>query len=130
MSAASLGGWPAWGAVALGAVIGAWGRYALALWLNDPERPFALGTWSANLLGALVIGMVAGWLARHPDLSPLWRLFIMTGMLGALTTFSTFSLESLHLVLDGRWGWALVHLLMHVLGCFVAAAVGYRLLLA
>ena len=130
MTLAAAGGWPAWSAVALGAVVGAWGRYALAVWLNDPARPVAVGTWVANLVGALLIGLAAAWLARHPDLTPLWRLFIMTGMLGALTTFSTFSLESLHLVLEGQWAWALGHTLMHVIGCFLAAAIGYRLLAA
>ena len=121
------GGGLAWLAVAGGAVLGAWGRYALSLWLNDPERPLALGTWVANLVGALLIGLVAAWLMRHPELSPVWRLFLMTGFLGALTTFSTFSLESLNLLLTGQWGLAFAHTLMHVLGCLAAAALGYRM---
>ncbi len=123
----SAGGWPAWAAIGGGAVLGAWGRYALAVLFNDPSRPLALGTWVANLLGAFAIGLVAAWLLRQPDLSPLWRLFLMTGLLGALTTFSTFSLESLHLVMRGLWSVALVHTLMHVVGCLAAAALGFRL---
>lgn len=118
----------AWLAVGAGAVLGAWMRFALSLWLNDPQRPFALGTWVANVAGALAIGLVAAWLARHPALSPLWRMFVMTGLLGAMTTFSTFSLESLNLLMRGQWGWALAHSGLHVFGCLGAAALGYRIL--
>ena len=114
-------------AIAAGAVTGAWLRWALALWLNPAHRYLPLGTWAANLLGGLLIGAALAWFGRHPGLDPAWRLAVVTGFLGALTTFSAFSAESLGLLHDGRYGWALLHAAGHVLGCRVAAAAGHHL---
>lgn len=114
-------------AIAVGAVAGAWLRWALALWLNPVHRHMPLGTWAANLLGGLLIGAALAWFARHPGLDSAWRLACVTGFLGALTTFSAYSAESLALLHDGRYGWALLHTGGHVLGCLVAAAAGHHL---
>ena len=114
-------------AIGAGAVAGAWLRWALALWLNPLHRYLPLGTWAANLLGGLLIGAALAWFARHPGLDPAWRLAGVTGFLGALTTFSAFSAESLALLHDGRFGWALLHTGGHVLGCLCAAAAGHHL---
>jgi len=115
-------------AVALGAVLGAWLRWALSLWLNAVHPTMPLGTWVANLLGGLLIGAALACLTRLPELDPLWRLFFVTGFLGALTTFSTFSAESLLLLQLGEFGWAFVHSAAHLAGALLAAVLGWRLL--
>jgi CrcB protein len=114
-------------AIAAGAVLGAWLRFALGALFNRTLDSLPLGTLLANLLGGLMIGAAVAWLARHPELSPLWRLFAVTGFLGALTTFSTFSVESLELIQRGQIGWALAHSGLHLLGSLGAAALGFRL---
>ena len=121
MSAAGLA------AVAIGAVVGAWVRWALGLWLNTAERAMPYGTLIANLAGGLLIGVAVAWFSRHPQLDPAWRLFAVTGFLGALTTFSSFSIESLGMVQRGAFGLALAHTGLHVFGSLAAAAIGYRL---
>lgn len=115
------------GAVAVGAVLGAWSRWALGLWLNTDDRLLPWGTLVANVAGGLAIGAAVAWFARHPQLDPAWRQFAITGFLGALTTFSSFSIESLGLVQRGAFGLALAHTALHVVGSFGAAAIGYRL---
>ena len=114
-------------AIAAGAVLGAWLRFALGALLNRVVETLPLGTLVANLLGGLLIGAAVAWLARHPELSPLWRLFAVTGFLGALTTFSTFSAESLELLQRGSFGWALLHTGLHLFGSLAAAAIGFRI---
>lgn len=114
-------------AVGVGAVLGAWLRWALALWLNTAERVLPLGTLLANVAGGLLVGVAVACFARHPQLAPEWRLFAITGFLGALTTFSTFSIESFGLIARGAFGWALAHSALHLLGSLAAAAIGYRL---
>jgi CrcB protein len=120
-------GWAGFAAIGLGAAIGAWLRFALGVLLNPLLESLPLGTLIANLAGALAIGAALAWLARHPELSPLWRLLLVTGFLGALTTFSTFSAESLELIQRGDYRWAAVHALSHLFGSLAAAALGYRL---
>jgi len=114
-------------AVAIGAVAGAWVRWALGLWLNTAERAMPYGTLIANLAGGLLIGVAVAWFSRHPQLDPAWRLFAVTGFLGALTTFSSFSIESLGMLQRGAFGLALAHTGLHVFGSLAAAAIGYRL---
>lgn len=114
-------------AIAAGAVLGAWLRFALGALLNRTVDALPLGTLLANLLGGLLVGAAVAWLARHPEISPLWRLFAVTGFLGALTTFSTFSAESLELIQRGQLGWALLHSGLHLFGALGAAALGFRL---
>jgi CrcB protein len=113
-------------AVGLGAMLGAWARWGLGAWLNT-GRVLPFGTLVANLAGGLLIGIAVAWLARHPHLDPGWRLFLVTGFLGALTTFSSFSAESLGMLQRGAFGWALGHAVLHVFGSLAAAAIGYRL---
>lgn len=112
--------------VGLGAAVGAWLRWALALLLNPAHPQLPLGTWIANLAGGLLIGACLAWFSRHPEIDAAWRLSIVTGFLGALTTFSTFSIESFMLLQRGQFGWALLHSAAHLFGSLAAAAVGYR----
>jgi CrcB protein len=90
------------GAVGLGAAFGAIARWQLSIWLNPLHEGIPLGTLVANLIGGYLVGVAMAWFAQHPDLSPAWRLFAITGFLGGLTTFSTFSAEVVGLVQQGR----------------------------
>ena len=113
-------------AVGCGAMLGAWLRWGLQNWLNHHPRLVPLGTLFANLLGGLLVGIALAWFARHPEVSTVWRLALVTGFLGALTTFSTFSAESLQLIQRGQIGWAGVHSFAHLAGCLLAAHIGYK----
>ena len=117
-----------WAAIAAGAVLGAWARFALGLALNRAGTPMPWGTLAANVVGGLAIGAALAVFERRPELSAAWRPFLVTGLLGALTTFSTFSAESLQLIQRGALGHALLHTGAHLLGSLAAAAIGWRLL--
>ena len=80
-------------AVSVGAVIGANLRWALSLWLNASYHAIPWGTLVANLSGGWLIGLLMGFFTHSSSLAPEWRLFAVTGLCGALTTFSAFSLE-------------------------------------
>lgn len=114
-------------AVGVGAVLGAWLRWAIGIWLNVVHHALPLGTLLVNVVGGLLVGVAVAWFARNPDLVPEWRLFAITGFLGALTTFSTFSIESFGLIMRGAFGWAFAHSALHLFGSLAAAAIGYRL---
>jgi CrcB protein len=115
-------------AVACGAAVGAVLRWLLGETLNGYTPSLPAGTLVANVVGGLLAGVAMAWLARHPEISPAWRLFLTTGFLGGLTTFSTFSAESLSLILRGDLMFALAHSALHLVGSLAAAALGYRLL--
>ena len=115
-------------AVAAGAVLGAWLRWLLGLLLNTTGSALPLGTLAANLSGGLLVGIALAWFAAHPGVAPEWRLFAVTGFLGALTTFSTFSGESLALIQRGAFFSAALHSMFHLVGCLAAAAIGFRLI--
>lgn len=114
-------------AVASGAAVGASLRWVLGVALNGLQPALPMGTLIANLAGGLLAGIAMAWIARHPELSPTWRLFITTGFLGGLTTFSTFSAESLAMLMRAEFGAAALHSAVHLLGSLAAAALGYRL---
>ena len=103
-------------AVGVGAALGAWLRWGLGVGLNRLFPALPPGTLVANLLGGYLIGVAVAALAQAPQLAPEWRLFIITGFLGGLTTFSTFSAEVVHALQQGRTGWALATVGGHVLG--------------
>jgi CrcB protein len=115
----------AFAAVAAGAVLGAWLRWFLIGEFNALVPHLPLGTLIANVGGGLIIGFVVAWLTLTPSINPNVRLFVITGFLGALTTFSSFSAESLELLHAGRYGWAVVHSGAHLFGSLAAAALGY-----
>jgi len=114
-------------AVGIGAALGAWLRLGLSIWLNHTHPSLPVGTLTANVLGGLLIGLSVGLLDRWPELDPAWRTVILTGFLGALTTFSTFSLEALTLLSRGQYGWLVGHSALHLFGSMAAAAIGLRL---
>jgi CrcB protein len=90
-------------AVGAGAAIGAWTRWGLTWWLNDHYPKFPLGTLACNLIGGLGVGIALAYFLAHHDLPPHYRLFVITGLLGGLTTVSTFSSEVSMLLLRGDY---------------------------
>lgn len=114
-----------WLAIAVGATLGAWLRYALGLLMNTIHSELPLGTLAANLGGGFVIGMSVAFIGSTPALSPYWRPLVVVGFLGGLTTFSTFSAESMALLQNGEYAWALAHSALHVFGSIALCFAGY-----
>lgn len=114
-------------AIGLGAAIGAWLRWGLGLWLNPLNTTFPLGTLVANLVGGFGIGVALAWFAQQSGISPEWRLFAITGLLGGLTTFSTFSGEVVELVGRQQYAWAIASTGAHVIGSLTMTALGLLL---
>ena len=112
-------------AVATGASCGALGRWWLSLQFNSSLAWLPLGTLLANLLGGYFIGMALAFFAQQPNLSAEWRLFLVTGLLGGLTTFSTFSAEVFSLLQQGRYLWALLGVAAHLFGSLLMTALGF-----
>jgi CrcB protein len=113
-------------AVCLGASIGALTRWQLGLWLNHPGAWLPWGTLAANLIGGYVIGVLAGVFMIHPGINPVWRLLLVTGLMGGLTTFSSFSAEVVEMMVEQRWNQALSEMLLHVGGSFALTYAGLR----
>lgn len=111
-------------AVGLGAAVGAWLRWGLGLWLNAFQPNLPLGTLAANLAGGYLIGLAIAFFAQHPGLSPEWRLFVITGFLGGLTTFSTFSAEVFTLFSRAQLAAALFAIAVHVTGSLAMTGLG------
>jgi len=111
-------------AVGVGAALGAWLRWGLGLLMNPllPELP--MGTLAANLLGGYLVGLAVALFTQHPGLAPEARLFLITGFLGGLTTFSTFSAEAVHLITRGEYGWAVAHMGFHLAGSLAMTMLG------
>jgi len=103
-------------AVGAGAALGAWLRWALSSAFNHLFVSLPLGTLASNIIGGYLIGIAVEVLVHHSVLTPEWRLFIITGFLGGLTTFSTFSAEAVGLLSRAQYGWALVLILAHLVG--------------
>ena len=91
-------------------------RWFLAVQLNALFPSLPPGTLTANLVGGYLIGIAVAFFANNPALSPEWRLFVITGFLGGLTTFSTFSAEVVSHLTEGRLVWALTTISVHVMG--------------
>ena len=119
------GPWLSIVAISLGAAIGAVLRWLLAVRFNPMWPALPLGTLAANLVGGYVIGLAIGWLGQHPELPPQVRLFVVTGFLGGLTTFSTFSAEVVAHLQEGRIGPALLVGVTHVVGSLLLTALGF-----
>ena len=111
-------------AISAGASIGAVLRWLLGLSLNALFPAIPLGTLTANLLGGYLIGLAVALFAGHPGLAPEWRLLIITGFLGGLTTFSTFSAEVTVLLQQGRLLWAGAAISAHVAGSLFMTMLG------
>ncbi|WP_041958901.1 fluoride efflux transporter CrcB [Sulfurospirillum arsenophilum] len=111
-------------AIFSGAGFGALLRWSLGTKLNSIYPSIPLGTLSANLIGGYLIGLFIAFFASNTALAPEWRLFIITGFLGGLTTFSTFSAEIVTLIQEGRLSMSIVAVLLHVMGSIMMTLFG------
>lgn len=110
--------------ISLGAALGALLRWVLGIKLNSLFPSIPPGTLSANLIGGYIIGLAMGYFAQAPEIAPEWRLFIITGFCGGLTTFSTFSAEVVTLLQEGRLYMAMGAIAAHVTGCLLTTLAG------
>jgi CrcB protein len=111
-------------AISLGAAAGALFRWQLGVRLNSFFPAVPPGTLAANLIGGYIIGLAVAWLAQAPNLAPEWRLFIITGFCGGLTTFSTFSAEVVARLQEGQPLWAMGAIAVHVAGSLIMTLAG------
>ena len=111
--------------ICVGACLGALARWRLGLWLN-PGGLIPWGTLAANLIGGYLIGVCLAVFQALPDLDPAWRLAIVTGFLGGLTTFSSFSAEVVTLLHQTRYALAFGTALLHVAGSLLLTIAGYH----
>jgi CrcB protein len=111
-------------AVGIGAMLGAWMRWGLSAWLNARVPDLPLGTLASNLIGGYLIGLAVAYFAARHDIAPEFRLFVITGFLGGLTTFSTFSSEVTQLLLRGEYAAGGGLALAHVAGSLLLTIAG------
>ncbi|QBK05898.1 fluoride efflux transporter CrcB [Hylemonella gracilis] len=117
-------------AICLGACLGALARWQLGLWLNA-SGPIAgtflpWGTLAANLIGGYLVGVCVAVFQALPQLDPTWRLLLVTGFLGALTTFSSFSAEVVNMLMQQRYALALGTAALHLFGSLLLTIVGMQ----
>jgi CrcB protein len=110
--------------VGAGAMLGAWMRWGLGVALNNVVPNMPLGTLAANLIGGYLVGVAFEYFLQHALLPVEWRLFVITGFLGGLTTFSAFSAEAVQLLAMQRYGWALLHVGTHLAGSLLMTVLG------
>jgi len=111
-------------AVGAGAALGAWTRWGLGAGLNALVPNLPLGTLVANLAGGFLVGLAVEFFFHNSLLVPEYRLFIITGFLGALTTFSTFSAEAVELLSRQQYAWAMLHVGSHLVGSLLMTFLG------
>ena len=112
-------------AICIGASLGALARWQLGLWLSAGGL-IPWGTLAANLIGGYLVGVAVGVFNALPQLDPVWRLLVITGFLGGLTTFSSFSAEVVAFLSEGRLALALATALAHVTGSLLLTLAGLK----
>ena len=112
-------------AVGIGAALGAWLRWMFSAWFNPVAPSLPLGTLASNIVGGYLVGVAVAYFAANSSIAPEWRLFCITGFLGGLTTFSTFSAESVQLLMGAQYGAALLHTAAHLAGSLAATFLGF-----
>jgi len=112
-------------AICMGACLGALARWQLGLWLNTGGG-LPWGTLAANLIGGYAIGVCVGVFQALPQLDPVWRLALVTGFLGALTTFSSFSAEVVAMLQEARYLLALLTAVTHLAGSLLLTVLGLK----
>jgi CrcB protein len=114
-------------AICIGACVGALSRWQLGLWLNPASAGLLpWGTLAANLIGGYLVGVCMGVFQQLPELDPIWRLALVTGFLGALTTFSSFSAEVVALLQQGRFALAAGNAALHLFGSLALTWLGLK----
>lgn len=116
--------WRSIAAVSVGSSLGALLRWWLGARLNAHFPPIPPGTLAANLIGGYVVGVAVAFFATYTAIAPEWRLLVITGFCGGLTTFSTFSAELVTLLQQGRATWALAAAAAHLFGSLVMTLAG------
>ena len=111
-------------AVGIGAALGAWLRWWLGIAMNALVPNLPLGTLAANLVGGYLIGVAVEYLSQQGGLPVEMRLFVITGFLGGLTTFSSFSAEAVGLLMGSRYAWAILLISSHLIGSIVMTVLG------
>ena len=112
-------------AICIGASLGALARWGLGLWLS-PGSWLPWGTLAANLIGGYLIGVAIALFQSMPQLDPIWRLLLITGFLGGLTTFSSFSAEVVSFLMAERYGLALLPASLHIIGSLGMTVLGMK----
>ena len=118
-------------AICIGACLGALARWQLGLWLNPlvvPGAALPLGTLAANWIGGYLVGLAVAMFQALPQLDPVWRLALITGFLGALTTFSSFSAEVIAMLGQQKYALALGTAALHLFGSLLLTVAGMRTL--
>ena len=117
-------------AVFIGGGLGSVLRWAVSLKLNPLSPHIPLGTLTVNLVGGFIIGLALALFTRMTNVDPMWKLLITTGFCGGLTTFSTFSLEVVYLLQDGRIVWAIANMLLNLAGSLAMTLLAFMLVRA
>jgi CrcB protein len=116
--------WAGFFAVGVGGALGCWARWGLGIVLNPLSSSILYGTLAANLIGGYLIGIAVELFLRNDGLPPEWRLFVIVGFLGGLTTFSSFSAEAVNLLRSREIGWTLLLVAVHLLGSLAMTWLG------
>jgi CrcB protein len=114
-------------AVVIGGSAGCVLRWLFAMRFNALFPNLPPGTLLVNLIGGLVIGGAMAWFVRHPEIDPIWKLLIVTGLCGGLTTFSSFTAELMGLLQAGKYLWGMAIVLVHVIGSLLMVFAGFAL---
>lgn len=113
-------------AICIGASVGALSRWGLGLWLNTSAAWLPWGTLAANLIGGYLVGLCVAVFNNLPELDPVWRLALVTGFLGALTTFSSFSAEVVGMLQLQRYILAAGTAALHLFGSLILTILGLK----
>lgn len=113
-------------AICVGASLGALVRWGLGLWLNTSAASMPWGTLAANLIGGYLVGVCVAVFNNLPELDPVWRLALVTGFLGALTTFSSFSAEVVGMLQLQRYALAAGTAALHLFGSLILTILGLK----
>ncbi|WP_119965814.1 fluoride efflux transporter CrcB [Simplicispira lacusdiani] len=112
--------------ICIGASLGALARWRLGLWLSTPGSLLPWGTLAANLVGGYLIGVCVALFQTLPHVDPVWRLALITGFLGALTTFSSFSAEVVTMLAQQRYLLATATVALHLFGSLLMTVLGLQ----
>ncbi|WP_038835294.1 fluoride efflux transporter CrcB [Yersinia pseudotuberculosis] len=114
-------------AVFIGGGVGSMARWLVSLKLNSASAHLPVGTLIVNLVGAFIIGLTLALFSRMTHIDPVWKLLITTGFCGGLTTFSTFSVEVVYLIQEGKLAWAAETILLNVAGSLAMTMLAFIL---